>query len=140
MRPFFDILRTSRKGFPGACDRETAAGCWRRGRQRARAGHPESVSISVHLRFSSAWIRLIRAKNSGLALNRTKSHQIAPKKIFLRGKKEPVRGFRKPPSQSLGVLKSPWHKLQAGQVNSRDKAKDAQPQDLLRFLCLLPAI
>jgi hypothetical protein len=26
---FFDKLQTSRKGFPRACDRETAAGCWR---------------------------------------------------------------------------------------------------------------
>jgi hypothetical protein len=30
-RLFFDILRTARQGFPGACGRETAAGCWRRG-------------------------------------------------------------------------------------------------------------
>jgi hypothetical protein len=28
---FFDMFQASRKAFPGACDRETAAGCWRRG-------------------------------------------------------------------------------------------------------------
>jgi hypothetical protein len=28
---FFDMLTASRKEFPGACDRESAAGCWRRG-------------------------------------------------------------------------------------------------------------
>jgi hypothetical protein len=50
----------------------------------------ESVFICVHLRFSSARIRLIcglhrgpnRKKTAELAPNRTKSHQIAPKKIF----------------------------------------------------------
>jgi len=44
---FFDMLQTSRKGFPGACDRETAAGCSKRGsdtievalRKRILEGH-----------------------------------------------------------------------------------------------------
>jgi hypothetical protein len=102
------------KGFPGACDRESAAGCWRRGRHRARAIQSKialcaSTSTSrprhrgcLSLFWAASpnlypnlnlnlliWITAdLRSpsqpgpqKTAGLAPIRTKSHQIAPKKI-----------------------------------------------------------
>jgi hypothetical protein len=73
---FFDKLQTSRQGFPKACDRETAAGCWVGGAGRIAPARfatksPSALRLQHPASAGSAFLKAIERLGGGITLPMT---------------------------------------------------------------------